>query len=136
MAMFLGLFKLVPSFVWKWVGLIAVLGAVFGYGFTKGTIREHQKCEAAAHAAQVAADQQDLQAEKEGRAQDLDITNALVEQKKVDDENIKKLEESLASKPAPVPGAKPHPVTGIGPCVYPVAGATAGGLRKHGKPRP
>lgn len=116
---------LIPSAAWKYLGLIAAAGALYAYADVKATHREHAKCEAAAAAAQAAANDQDLKAEKEGRAQDLEITNSLVEQKKVDDEAIRKLKADLAKNPL------------AASCVYPVdAPASRGGLRKSGSAKP
>jgi len=76
-----------------------VLGAVFMAGGIRGSRIARAECEAKAKAAQQAADAQDLQAEREGRAQDLEITNALTQQKQVDNATIEKLQRELAARP-------------------------------------
>lgn len=91
---------LVPAFVWKWLALALVGLALFFYGDIKGRRAEHVKCEAAAAQAQTAANDQDLQAEKESHAQDLETTDFLIQQKKVDDAAIETLKAKLAKRPA------------------------------------
>lgn len=90
--------KAVPSWAWKFIAIIVGILAIYSYGYVKGKSVEKEKCETAARAAQRAADAQDLQAEREGRAQDLEITEALTNQKKVDDANIEKLQKQLANR--------------------------------------
>jgi hypothetical protein len=84
----------VPAWAWKWLGIAAIAFCLFTAGDIRGTRIANEKCEAAAKRAQKAADAQDLQAEKEGRQQDLQVTNSLIEQKKVDDATIAKLKKS------------------------------------------
>jgi len=92
-------YSAIPDWLKKFIATIVVLGAVFIAGDIRGRRVEHAKCEEQARRAQRAADAQDLQAEKDGRAQDLEITNALTQQKKVDDETIAKLQKQLSSQP-------------------------------------
>lgn len=104
-----GFLRLVPSWLWKWIAIGLVLLVVFFYGFNKGSQHARAQCEAQAKRAQNAADAQDLAAERAGREQDLQITEALTQQKKVDDENIAKLQQQLAAR---VPKGKTDP------CLY------------------
>jgi hypothetical protein len=94
-----GFYNAIPDWLKKFIATILVLGVVFIAGDIRGRRVEHAKCEEQARRAQRAADAQDLQAEKEGRAQDLQITEALIQQNKVDDETIAKLQKQLASQP-------------------------------------
>ena len=119
--------SIVPTFVWKWLAVLLIALCIFFYGQIKGKQQEHAKCEAAAVRAQTAANDQDLQAEKEGRAQDLEVTNSLIQQKKVDDAAIETLKAQLAKRP-----------TGAKGCFYdksnadPDAQPDAGGVRDDG----
>jgi hypothetical protein len=90
--------SMVPAFIWKWLAIVLIALCIFFYGEIKGKRIAEAKCEAAAKVAQQAANDQDLQAEKEGRAQDLEITNTLIEQKKVDDAAIETLKAQLAKR--------------------------------------
>lgn len=90
--------KVIPSWAWKLIAVLVAILAIYTYGYNKGKHVEKERCETAARAAQKAADEQDLQAEREGRAQDLEITKALQEQKKVDDANIELLKKQLAAR--------------------------------------
>jgi|KBSSwiStaDraftv2_1062776.scaffolds.fasta_scaffold113353_3 hypothetical protein len=99
----------VPTWMWKYISIGLVIGVVFLYGYNKGKGVERARCEAAAKIAQNAADAQDLQAEREGRQQDLQITDALTQQKKVDDAKIAALEKQLS---------QPRPKGAGNPCVY------------------
>jgi len=90
--------KAVPSGLWKWIALVVLLLVTHGYVYNKGKHVEKEKCEQAARAAQKAADAQDLQAEREGREQDLQITDALTNQTKVDNDRIRQLEKQLANR--------------------------------------
>jgi hypothetical protein len=99
MTAILAIFAAIPAWVWKWGAIAIAVVSIYGYGDLRGRRIEHDKAVAEAQAAQKAADAQDLQAEKDGRAQDLEITNNLVNQKKVDDDAISKLKSDLAAKP-------------------------------------
>ncbi len=90
--------KAVPSWAWKFIATLVAILAIYLYGYTKGKHVAEERCETAARAAQKAADAQDLQAEREGRAQDLQVTKSLEDQKKVDDANIELLKKQLAAK--------------------------------------
>lgn len=90
--------KAIPAWAWKFIAVLVAILAIYLYGYTKGKHVAEVRCETAARAAQKAADAQDLQAEREGRAQDLEITEALTNQKKVDDARIKALEKDLANR--------------------------------------
>ena len=98
-----GFAGIVPAFVWKWLAIVVVALCIFFYGQIKGEHAEKVKCEAAAVEAQTAANNQDLQAEKDAHANDLEITNNLKLQKQVDDVAIENLKAQLAKRPA---GAK------------------------------
>jgi len=93
----------VPAFVWKWAGIAAVCLAAYFYVDLHATYRERAiqvaKCQAAADKAQKQADNVDLEAEKAGRAQDLEITNSLIAAKAKDDAEIKELQAKLAKSP-------------------------------------
>lgn len=93
----LGFYNAIPDWLKKFIATIAVLGMVFAAGDIRGSRVERAKCEERARLAQDAADRQDLQAERDGRAQDLEITNALTQQKKVDDETIERLRKQLSA---------------------------------------
>jgi hypothetical protein len=84
------------------LGKIGMIGLAIGMIFLAGDIRGKRvaraECEAAAQKAQRAADDQDLHAEREGRKQDLEITETLTQQNKVDNEKIKALEAQLAKR--------------------------------------
>ena len=86
--------------VWMAVGAVAFIAAVWGHGYYKGHSRASYVCEEKAKKAQTAADAQDLQAEREGRKQDLEITESLTQQKKRDDETIEALRRQIAARPA------------------------------------
>ena len=96
----LAFYSSIPDWLKKFLATIIVLGAVFIAGDIRGARVARAQCEEQARRAQVAADKQDLEAEREGRAQDLEITNALTLQKKVDDETIAKLKDQIAKRPA------------------------------------
>lgn len=90
--------KVIPSWAWKFIAIIVAILAIYLYGYSKGKQVELARCETAARAAQKAADAQDLQAEREGRAQDQQITETLTNQKKVDDAKIEELKKQLANR--------------------------------------
>jgi hypothetical protein len=121
-----GAVSIVPTFVWKALAIVIIALSIFFYGQIKGKQSEHAKCEAAAAQAQTAANDQDLQAEKETHANDLEILNNLKMQKQVDDVNLEKFKAQLAKRPA---GSK---------CIYdksngdPDAEPDAGSLRDNG----
>jgi len=118
--------SIVPTFVWKILAVIVIALCIFFYGQIKGQRAEHAKCEAAAAEAQTAANSQDLQAEKDAHANDLEIANNLKMQKQVDDVAIEKLKAQLANRPT---GSK---------CIYdksngdPDAQPDVGGVRDDG----
>lgn len=95
-----GFIAFVPAVVWKYIAIGVVMVCLFVAGDLRGSRVANEKCAAAAALAQKAADAQDLQAEKEGRAQDLQITNSLTEQKKVDDAELAKLKTAVTARPA------------------------------------
>jgi len=95
-----GAVSIVPAFVWKALAIVIVALCIFLYGQIKGKQAEHAKCEAAAAQAQTAANDQDLQAEKEAHANDLEIANNLKLQKQVDDVALENLKSQLAKRPA------------------------------------
>jgi len=99
----LAFYNAIPDWLKKFLGTIIILLAVFLAGDMRGRRVVRAECEARAQQAQQAADKQDLQAEREGRAQDLEVTNALTQQKKVDDETIAKLQADLAKRSAAAP---------------------------------
>lgn len=86
--------------VWMIVGIVVAVGGLWGHGYYRGYSRASAYCEAQAKKAQNAADKQDLQAERDGRAQDLEITEQLTRQKKVDDATIEQLRQQIATRPA------------------------------------
>ena len=95
----LGYYNMVPAWLKKAVAAVLIVFAIFAAGEIRGKRIARAECEAQAKRAQNAADAQDLAAEREGRAQDLQITDALTQQKKVDDETIEKLKQQLAKSP-------------------------------------
>jgi hypothetical protein len=95
-----GAVSIVPAFVWKGLAIVLIALCLFFYGEVKGRKAEHAKCEAAAAQAQTAANDQDLQAEKDAHANDLEIANNLKMQKQVDDVAIENLKAQLAKRPA------------------------------------
>jgi len=95
-----GAVAIVPAFVWKGLAIVVIALCIFFYGEIKGKHAEHAKCEAAAAQAQTAANDQDLQAEKDAHANDLEIANNLKMQKQVDDVAIEKLQDQLAKRSA------------------------------------
>jgi hypothetical protein len=99
----MAIYSAVPDWLKKLLFSILVLAIVFVAGDIRGKRVARAQCEAQAQRAQTAADKQDLQAEKEGRAQDLEITNALTQQKKVDDETIAKLQAQIKQRPTSAP---------------------------------
>lgn len=92
----LGFYNAIPNWLKKLIATVAIGVAIFVAGDIRGRRIEHAKCEEKARLAQNAANAQDLEAERQGRAQDLEITNALTQQKKVDDERIEKLQQELS----------------------------------------
>ena len=92
--------SIVPAFVWKWLALALVGLCLYFYGDVKGRHAEHAKCEAAAAQAQTAANDQDLQAEKDAHANDLETVNNLKMQKQVDDVALETLKAQLAKRPS------------------------------------
>jgi len=92
--------SMVPAFLWKWLAILLIGLALFFYGEVKGRKAEHAKCEAAAAQAQTAANDQDLQAEKDAHANDLEVVNNLKMQKQVDDAALETLKAQLAKRPA------------------------------------
>jgi type II secretory pathway pseudopilin PulG len=90
--------KALPNWVWYVIIALAAALALYSYGYSRGKFVEKERCEQAARAAQKAADAQDLQAEREGRAQDEQITQTLQNQKKVDDARIEQLQKELANR--------------------------------------
>lgn len=114
-------YKAVPDWLKKFVATQVILLAVFTAGDIRGKRVARAECEEQARRAQRAADAQDLQAEKEGRAQDLEITNALTLQNKADKDAIAELERKLAS----ISSAK---------CVYDKSTADPDPLRRRLRP--
>lgn len=96
----IGFFKAIPAWLWKYIAIAAAILFIFFYGEQRGKRIARAQCEAAAQRAQKAANDQDLQAEREGREQDVQITDELVRQKKVDDDIIENLRKELARRPA------------------------------------
>lgn len=96
----LAIYSSIPDWLKKLLATVLIGLALFTAGDIRGKRVARAECEAQAKRAQRAADAQDLQAEKEGRAQDLEITNALTQQKKVDDDTIAKLQAQLSKRPA------------------------------------
>ena len=94
------LIALLSPRVWMAVGAVVFIGAVWGHGYYLGHTRASYVCEEKAKKALNAADAQDLQAEKEGRQQDLQITESLIQQKKRDDDTIEALRRQIAARPA------------------------------------
>lgn len=100
-------FMLSPLGRYAMIGVAAV--AIFFAGDIRGKRVARAECEAQAQRAQQAADAQDLQAEREGRKQDLEITEALTQQNKVDNATIEALKTQLAKR---IPAGKTDP------CLY------------------
>lgn len=89
---------IIPAWAWKLIAIAVAVVALYSYGYVKGKRVAEAHCEQLAQAAQKAADAQDLQAEREGRAQDLEISNALTNQQKVDNATIEALKKDLANR--------------------------------------
>jgi hypothetical protein len=108
----LAIFAAVPSWLWKTLGALGILVAVYFYGDVKATHREQAKCEAAARAAQVAADKQDTTAQQQVQQDDGRVAAALETQKEEFDARIKSLQGQLEiSHPSCIyPMPKPSPV--------------------------
>ena len=98
-----GFIAFIPAFVWKWLAIALVLFAAYSYGDIRRGRIDKAEWDAAVLASKNAANDQDLQAEKESHAQDLEVTKSLQEQKKVDDAAIDDLKKQLASRPANAP---------------------------------
>jgi hypothetical protein len=95
----LAFYNAVPDWLKKLVATLLIGLAIFTAGDIRGKRVARAECEEQARRAQRAADAQDLQAEKEGRAQDLEITNALTLQNKADQDAIADLQRKLAAQP-------------------------------------
>lgn len=111
------------SAIGKWVG-VGLLGVlIFFAGDIRGRRIQHAKCEAAARAAQVAADQQDRKARQEVAAQSEETIKGLQTQKETADGRIAQLELQLKGLPIDAP------------CLYGVDDRPASGrVRNDGKP--
>ena len=114
MAAFGAILAMIPAAVWKFLAVVILVVAAYFYGDIKATERVSAKYIAADKAAELAATQQDLQAAKDGRAQDLEITNALLQKQKDDDVAIQDLKAKLAAAPPDTaclypPSPKPKP---------------------------
>lgn len=96
----LAFYNAVPDWLKKLVATVLIGLAIFTAGDIRGKRVARAECEEQARRAQRAADAQDLQAEKEGRAQDLEITNALTLQNKADQDAIADLQRKLATQPS------------------------------------
>jgi hypothetical protein len=111
-------YSAIPDWLKKLIATLLIGLTIFTAGDIRGKRVARAQCEEQAKRAQRAADAQDLQAEKEGRAADLEITNALTQQKKVDDDKIAALQKQLAgskcvydkSTADPDPDAEPRRV--------------------------
>lgn len=95
----LGIYNAIPNWLKVGFALLVVAGVIFMSGDLRGRRMEHIKCVALAQKALTAANDQDLAAEKEGRAQDLEITNSLAQKAKEDHDTIEALEKRLATGP-------------------------------------
>lgn len=96
-----GFIAFIPPFIWKWLAIAAIGFGLYSFGDIRGRRIEREICVTAAAEAQKGADDQDAQAAKDNSAQDLEITNNLLAQKKVDDAELAKLRSQLAGAKGP-----------------------------------
>jgi len=100
-----GVIAFIPAFVWKWIAIAAIGGALFLAGDIRGRRIEKAICVEAAHQADLAADAQDDAADSEVSKQSGDVQKRLLEQKKVDDATIDELRTQLAKQPGGTPAS-------------------------------
>lgn len=96
----LAFYSAIPDWLKKLILTVLIGASLFAAGDIRGKRVARAECEEQARRAQRAADAQDLQAEKEGRAQDLEITNSLTEKVKEDNDKIEALKQQLAKLPS------------------------------------
>lgn len=120
MAVLAAVFAFLNTTLGRWIGVVLLLGVAFAAGDIRGTRVTGQACEAAAKAAQKAADDQDLQAEKDAHAADKDVVTQLSDIKRKQDADLATLQDRLEQKPTTVKETvtveKPVPVAS--PCLY------------------
>jgi hypothetical protein len=98
-----GLIGGVPAWAWKYIAIGIAFLAVYGYADRKATYRERAACEAAAQRAQVAANAQDAQAERDLRINAEKTVSQLSTQKATDEKIIEDLKVKLAGQPLNAP---------------------------------
>ncbi len=102
-AAFLAIFALVPSWLYKWIGVALLILVAYFYVDHKATVREHAKCEAAAREAIKKADLQDGKAAREALAAEQTTTRNLRDQQATDNAELADLRQRIqdaASQPA------------------------------------
>jgi hypothetical protein len=91
MAALLAIFALVPSWLYKWIGVALLIFVAYFYVDHKATVREHAKCEAAAKEAVRQADLQDGKAAREALAAEQSTTQTLRDQQANDNAELAEL---------------------------------------------
>lgn len=87
---------LVPSWVWKWVGIGVAIVAVLAYVDRKATTRERAKCEAAAREAERKAGVQDKKAETFTKKDETDVNAKLLTQDEADRQTLRAVDAAIA----------------------------------------
>jgi hypothetical protein len=100
-AFLLPILALVPSWLWKYIGIGLVGVAIFVAGDIRGARVANEKCAAAARKAQVQADKVDTRADKDTRTDESDFAKQATEQKRIDDAEMGRLRDELAKRPVP-----------------------------------
>jgi len=101
-AAFLAAFALIPSWLYKWIGVALLILVAYFYVDHKATMREHAKCEAAAREAVRKADLQDGKAAREALAAEQTTTRNLRDQQATDNAELADLRKRIqdaASQP-------------------------------------
>lgn len=106
------LFAMIPSWLYKWIGIGLAVVAIFVYVDRKATYRERAKCEAAAREAERKAGVQDQKADTLTRKDETDVSGKLLTQDEADRQTLRAVDDAIAkarsdaakaSKGVPVP---------------------------------
>lgn len=101
------------------VGAAALIFMAYLAGDVRGRRVEHEKCEAAAAQARLAAAHQDADAQQQAQKNNLDTLSALKDSKEKSDARVRELEGTIANS--------------VISCNYGDGGKPAGGVRDGGK---
>lgn len=90
----------VPSWLWKWIGVFVLAAAIFIAGDIRGTRIANEKCAAEVRKSQEQATKIDRRADVDTRADETSFAKEAATQKAIDDAEIKRLNAELAKRPA------------------------------------